>query len=93
MGITCEFLFLDRAPPEPEVEDWDKNNPEHNEYVNWNHLDPRHKIWKNEGYNRIRLDDLRDIIDKYFEIEDWRSGDGKKESYERDEKKMEEIYA
>ena len=53
------------------VEDWDKNNPEHNEYVNWNHLDPRHKIWKNEGYNRIRLDDLRDIIDKYFEIEDW----------------------
>ena len=53
------------------VEDWDKNNPEHNEYTNWKHLDPQHKIWKNEGYNRIRLDDLRDIIDKYFEIEDW----------------------
>lgn len=53
------------------VETWDRNNSEHNKYVNWKHLDPEHNIWTNEGYNRIRLNDLRDIIDKYFEIEDW----------------------
>lgn len=53
------------------VEQWDKSNPEHNLVINWNHLDPGHPCFNSRNFNRVRLEDFRLLVDKYFEIVSW----------------------
>ena len=59
-----------RAPRS--VAQWDRNNAEHAKHVDWQHLDARHPDYGNANFNRIRLQDLRTIIDTYFEIVEWK---------------------
>lgn len=56
------------------VEDIDENDPEQRKYVDWNHIlfDPPEGHYFRRGLNRIRLDDLRALTEKYFVIQEWR---------------------
>jgi len=50
------------------VEAWDRADAAQNAAADWGHLDPAHPAWSDDGLNRVRLDDMRALIDKYFEI-------------------------
>jgi hypothetical protein len=50
---------------------WDKNNSEHNKYVDWKHLDCSNKVFYDITLNRIRIKDLKKIFNKYFHIIEW----------------------
>jgi SAM-dependent methyltransferase len=50
---------------------WKQNDPEQNKHVDWQHLEPTHPDYSNRNFNRVRMVDLRDVIDKYFEIVEW----------------------
>jgi SAM-dependent methyltransferase len=54
------------------VAGWDRSNPAQNAVVDWQHLDPANVHYQNANFNRVRHQDLRDLIDKYFEIVEWR---------------------
>jgi hypothetical protein len=54
-----------------DVNCWKRNDPSENEVVDWKHLDPSHPCYSNDNLNRIRLEDMRLIVAKYFEIESW----------------------
>jgi SAM-dependent methyltransferase len=56
-----------------EVSSWDANNPAHNAVVDWKHLDPSHPSYLNRRLNRIRLEDMRLVVAKYFELQCWES--------------------
>ncbi len=51
----------------------DPSNPAHGRYYDWRHVgfepDPDHYIAR--SLNRIRLDDLRALFDRHFEVETW----------------------
>lgn len=51
------------------IEEYDKNNNEHNKYIDWKHLYPSNPVYYQSNLNRIRIDDLKKIFEKYFEIE------------------------
>lgn len=56
------------------VEDIDPGSPEQKKYLDWNHLqmDPdKEAFYLRTQINRIRLDDLRTRIEKYFRVETW----------------------
>ena len=55
------------------VEDWNPDDPEQARHIDWRHLDPAHPDFTNRNYNRVRLEDLRLLIAKYFEIVEWRA--------------------
>ena len=60
--------------PPKYVEDIDPASPEQKKYMDWNHLqmDPEKKAaFLKSQVNRIRLDDLRALTEKYFRIETW----------------------
>jgi len=54
-----------------DVGSWDPNNPAHNAVVDWKHLDPGHPCYAEPSLNRIRLEDLRLVVAKYFELQCW----------------------
>ena len=49
--------------------EYDKENPQHNKCVGWKHLYPEHFVYYYPNLNRIRIDCLRKVLDKYFEVE------------------------
>ena len=53
-------------------ENWDRKNEAQNKVVDWKHLDPSHHRYKDLNLNRVRLDDFRRLIEKYFEIVQWK---------------------
>ena len=55
------------------VASWNRDSPAENAVVDWKHLEPTHPSYGDANFNRIRLEDLRLIVAKYFEIESWRS--------------------
>ena len=55
-----------------DVRQWDRANPAHNRVVDWQHLDPAHPSYKDANFNRVRLADLRRLVDKYFHVLEWR---------------------
>jgi SAM-dependent methyltransferase len=57
--------------PPRSVASWDKTSPEHNQNVDWKHLEPTHWGYTNPNFNRIRLEDIKVVISKYFDIVDW----------------------
>ncbi len=54
------------------VAGWNQNDPEQSKHVDWKHLEPDHPDYSNRNFNRVRMADLRDVIDKYFEIVEWK---------------------
>lgn len=55
------------------VKDLDENNPEHIQYADWNHLtfDPPAGHYFTRGLNKVRLDELKALTAKHFDIETW----------------------
>lgn len=55
------------------LKSFDPSNPEHHVYSDWKHVSydpaPDHPFITN--LNRIRLDELKDVTSKYFDIEEW----------------------
>lgn len=58
-----------RAPRS--VKDWKRTDKEQARHVDWQHLEPTHPDYANPNFNRIRLHDLRALIEAYFEIIEW----------------------
>ncbi|MDQ2859802.1 MAG: class I SAM-dependent methyltransferase [Pseudomonadota bacterium] len=50
---------------------WNPIDPAQNAIVDWRHLDPEHPLNKDPNLNRMRMRDLRDLLDKYFNILEW----------------------
>lgn len=50
------------------LSEYDSNNLEHNKYVNWKHLYPNNPVYYQPNLNRIKINDLKYIFEKYFEI-------------------------
>src|SRR5712692_3760448 len=48
------------------LETWDRGEPDHNANADWKHLDPGHHAYAMQSLNRMRLDDFRALIGKYF---------------------------
>ncbi len=57
--------------PPRSIQAWDRSNPTQNANVDWQHLDPKHPAYSNPNFNRIRLEDFKLVVEKYFEIVDW----------------------
>ncbi|MEP9381179.1 methyltransferase [Nocardioides cheoyonin] len=61
------------APNRPEQ--LDEDDPKHQQVYDWQHIDlvpglpDDHYIMTN--LNRVRMDELRDVVERYFEIERW----------------------
>ncbi len=53
------------------VNTWDRDNAEQNAVADWKHLQPGHRCYENPNLNRIRLEDLRLVVAKYFELQSW----------------------
>lgn len=51
----------------------DPNNPEHKKFLDWKHVrfdaPPDHPF---HSLNRVRIGDLRRVVDRYFEVEQWK---------------------
>jgi hypothetical protein len=87
MGEASELIYLHHSfycwsghHMEPKkTSDYDPENSEHRQYVDWNHifLDPA--IVENEYFksclNRIRLDELKDLTETYFVVDEWQEID------------------
>lgn len=53
------------------VSSLDRNDASHNAVIDWKHLDPSHPIYSENTLNRICLDDMRLVVEKYFKIQSW----------------------
>lgn len=55
------------------IQDIDSGDPEQRKYMDWNHIlfDPPEGHYFGRGLNRIRLDDLSRLTEKYFIIQKW----------------------
>ena len=51
---------------------WDKTNEAQNKVIDWKHLEPGHHRYNDVNLNRVRLDDFRRLLNKYFEIIQWK---------------------
>src|SRR5262249_11213242 len=58
--------------PPRSVAGWNRGDPAENEHIDWKHLEPEHRAYTNPNFNRIRLEDLRLVIAKYFEFVEWK---------------------
>ena len=54
------------------VETWDRNSAEQNAVTDWKHLETGHPCYSDTNFNRVRLADLRKLVDKYFHVVEWR---------------------
>jgi hypothetical protein len=54
------------------VAEWDRVDKEQAKHVDWQHLEPTHPDYSNDNFNRVRLQDLRAVIETYFEIVEWK---------------------
>ena len=69
----CNYYSWTGHHREPRfVKDWRQDDPDHAKVVEWRHLEPDHADYSNSNFNRVRLEDLRLLIAKYFEIVEWR---------------------
>ena len=50
---------------------YDPNNKKHNIYIDWKHLSPKNPAYHNPTLNRVRLLELKKLIEKYYIIEYW----------------------
>jgi len=50
----------------------DKTNEAQNKVIDWKHLEPGHHRYNDVNLNRVRLDDFRRLLEKYFEIIQWK---------------------
>ena len=57
---------LPRTPKTYEI-----NNKNHNIYIDWQHYSPLNPAYHNRTMNRVRLYELKKLIEKYFIIEYW----------------------
>lgn len=59
--------------PPKRVQDIDENDLEQRKYLDWNHIlfDPPEGHYFRYGLNRIRLDELKALTEKYFTIKEW----------------------
>lgn len=53
------------------VATWDRSDPEQAKHVDWQHLEPSHPDYANPNFNRVRMADFRDAVEKYFDIVEW----------------------
>ena len=51
------------------ITEYNSNNLEHNKYINWKHLYPNNPVYYQSNLNRIKINDLKKILEKYFLIE------------------------
>ena len=58
------------SPRDPKS--WDKNSESQNKVVDWKHLETDHHRYLDRNLNRVRLDDFKRLINKYFEIVQWK---------------------
>ncbi len=58
------------SPRDPKS--WDKNNENQNKVIDWKHLEPNHHRYLDKNLNRVRLDDFKLLINKFFEIVQWK---------------------
>ena len=54
------------------VAQYDPSNEAHNSVIDWRHLEPDHPDYNNPNFNRTRLEDMRALTSKYFEIIEWK---------------------
>lgn len=68
------YCWSGHHQPPKFVEDIDPASPEQKRYLDWNHLqiDPeKEELYLRTQINRIHLDDLRTLTEKYFQVESW----------------------
>jgi hypothetical protein len=71
--VHCPYTSWTGHHAQPRrIERWDRSDPTQNAVVDWQHLDPAHPLYGDPTLNRIRTGDLRDLVEKYFEIIEWR---------------------
>lgn len=60
--------------PPKRVEDVDESDPDQLHYLDWRHItfDAPEDHYFHSGLNKIRLDDLKALTEKYFKIIEWR---------------------
>jgi hypothetical protein len=58
--------------PPRTVDEWEQEGTDLHRVTDWGHLLPDHPCYLNSNLNRVRLKDFRDLIEKYFEIQEWR---------------------
>lgn len=66
------YSWVGHHEPPREVKDYDSNNPKHNDVIDWKHLEPSHPCYNDTNMNRVRLQDLYDLTNKYFMINSWK---------------------
>ena len=49
-----------------------QNSESQNKVVDWKHLETDHHRYLDRNLNRVRLDDFKRLINKYFEIVQWK---------------------
>jgi hypothetical protein len=54
------------------VEEWLREEKDPDGVTDWRHLEPDHPCYSDPNLNRVRLRDFRDLVDKYFQIYEWR---------------------
>lgn len=54
------------------VKTWDRSSAEQAKHVDWQHLEATHADYANSNFNRVRLEDLKAVVDTYFEIVEWK---------------------
>ncbi len=54
------------------VATWNRTDAEQNKHIDWQHLEPAHPDYSNRNFNRVRMADLRDVVETYFEIVEWK---------------------
>jgi SAM-dependent methyltransferase len=58
--------------PPREIADLDPADPKHLAVIDWKHLETNHPRYSDVNLNRVRLADFRVLVEKYFDIHEWR---------------------
>ena len=58
------------SPRDPKA--WDTTNENQNKVVDWKHLETNHHRYLDQNLNRVRLDDFKRLVNKFFEIVQWK---------------------
>ena len=58
------------SPRDPKS--WDPTNENQNKVVDWRHLETDHHRYLDKNLNRVRLNDFKRLVNKFFEIVQWK---------------------
>ena len=58
------------SPRDPKS--WDSSNENQNKVVDWKHLETDHHRYLDKNLNRVRLNDFKRVVNKFFEIVQWK---------------------